>query len=385
MPAPVLPEAVVPDPHAPQIQRTLEVDRRDFHRTRVDEVPVPEPRPGEAVLRIDRFALTANNITYAAVGDMLDYWGFFPAPAPWGRIPAMGFSTVVASASDELSEGGTYFGFHPMASHLVVEPVGSSGGFVDRAAHRSRHASAYRTYTAVESTAVDDTFVADTDTGDRQLLLRGLFLTSFLLDDHLAEVGFHGATTVVVTSASSKTALALAYCLSKRSEVSVVGLTSQSNLEFVDHTELYDTVLTYDAVFTGDFDATRPSVLVDLAGNSDLLADLHRRLGTALRFSSRVGGTHWDASSSAADLVGPAPEFFFAPTQISKRHSDWGAEVFESRSSSALASFVDDSRRWLTVEHHNGPEALRTAYGSVLDGKQPPHTGVIASMWPVDG
>ena len=42
-------------------------------------------------LAIVSFALTANNITYAAFGDAMNYWQFFPVPgddgAAWGCIP----------------------------------------------------------------------------------------------------------------------------------------------------------------------------------------------------------------------------------------------------------------------------------------------------------
>ena len=43
---------------------------------------------GEVRLRIDAFALTSNNITYAAFGDAMNYWGFFPTgDAATGCIP----------------------------------------------------------------------------------------------------------------------------------------------------------------------------------------------------------------------------------------------------------------------------------------------------------
>jgi len=46
-----------------------------------------ELQPGQARLHIDHFALTANNITYAAFGEAMGYWQFFPASSGWGCIP----------------------------------------------------------------------------------------------------------------------------------------------------------------------------------------------------------------------------------------------------------------------------------------------------------
>ncbi len=62
---------------------------------------------------------------------MLDYWGFFPTEAPWGRLPAMGLSTVAESSNPDIEVGGPYFGFHPKSGELVIDaiatPVDSAG------------------------------------------------------------------------------------------------------------------------------------------------------------------------------------------------------------------------------------------------------------------
>ena len=54
------------------------------------------------------------------------------------------------------------------------------------------------------------------DQADEYLLLWGVFMTSFLVDDYLADNDFLGATQTIVTSASSKTSICLAHCLAER-------------------------------------------------------------------------------------------------------------------------------------------------------------------------
>ena len=49
------------------------------------------------------------------------------------------------------------------------------------------------------------------------------------------------------------------------------------------------------------------------------------------------------------------------------RRKDWGAALLNQRIEDAMARFVEDSR-WLTVEHHHGPEALGRVYSAVLTG-----------------
>ncbi len=51
----------------------LEVSRADLTATQLQEVDLPEPGEGEAVLRADRVGMTANNVTYAVLGDSFRY------------------------------------------------------------------------------------------------------------------------------------------------------------------------------------------------------------------------------------------------------------------------------------------------------------------------
>ena len=352
----------------------FDIDRTDFRHTRcTNSVPPTDLSHGDVLLEIESFALTANNITYAAAGDMLDYWGFFPAEAPWGRIPVMGIGRVVLTNHPDIAVGGRYFGFYPMSDFHVVTASPSVEGFVDRAEHRAKHAPAYRSFNLLEKDAA-----YDPATEGQYLIARGLFITSFLVDDFFGENDFFGAHTVVITSASSRTSLALAHRLRARGGVRVVGMTSARNLDFVLSVGLYDSVLEYDQLET--LDSGEPSVVVDMAGNAEVLTRVHRHFGDQLKHSCRVGATHWDARGSLDDLPGPTPSFFFAPTQIKKRSDEWGREQFEAVSGTALADFLDHSRAWMVIERSSGVEALESVYRATLEGRSSPEVGHIVSL-----
>src|SRR4249920_1934332 len=95
----------------------VEVHREDHAQTRVVDGPGAdtEPADGEALLRVDTFALTANNVTYAVLGDFLQYWKFFPGSEEgWGRVPVWGFADVVASRAEGVEEGARLWGYLPM-------------------------------------------------------------------------------------------------------------------------------------------------------------------------------------------------------------------------------------------------------------------------------
>lgn len=363
-----------------QVAVDFSVRRDDWRTGRCTRAELPAaPVAGQVVLRVDRFALTANNVSYALTGDLLGYWKFFPAEAGWGRLPVMGFGDVLASAHPEVKPGERVFGFFPMSTHLVVE-AGDAGPahFVDVAAHRADTALAYRQYLRV---AADPHYDAARE--DALLLLRGLFLTSFLVDDFLADGDGFGAHTVVVSSASSKTAIALAFCLARRKAGAVVGLTSARNRDFVTTLGCYDRVLAYDDVTT--LDAQAPCVFVDHSGDGAVVGAVHRHFADNLRHSAIVGATHWSGARPAKNLPGATPTFFFAPAQLEKRRAEWGQAGFDTRLGDAWRSFLAFADGWLRVVRGNGPGDVERVYHDVLEGRARPDEGHILSMWQTPG
>jgi hypothetical protein len=352
----------------------MEVKRDDLRSVRWNDDPTPEIGDGEARLRIDQFALTANNVTYAVFGDAMSYWQFFPAGEGWGRVPVWGFADVEASRADGLREGERIYGYFPMASHLVVTPSRvDGGGFVDAAPHRVALPPVYNQYQRVKAEH-------DPRREREYAILRPLFTTSFLIDDWLADSAMFDASAVVIASASSKTALGLAQLLAARDEIDVVGLTSAANAEFVQSVGYYDKTVVYDDLASLPADA--PTAFVDMAGGGRVLSAVHHHFGDALRTSCLVGATHWEESSpqGAAGLPGPAPTFFFAPDRVVKRMADWGADGFAGRVSVAWAGFLESVDPWLTIEERNGRGALEATWLEVLEGRASPAVGYVASL-----
>jgi len=359
----------------------FEVNRSDFHDTRIVETPGESDaaplQPRQIRLSVERFALTTNNITYAVAGDMLDYWGFFPTEKPWGRIPAMGLGSVAESAHPDIAVGGRYFGFYPMAAEVIIDATPHGSAFQDTSTHRAEHAA---TYTEFRDVATDVMFRPEQ--ADEYLLLWGVFMTSFLVDDYLTDNDFLGATQTLVTSASSKTSICLAQCLADRDDHHSVGLTSQRNRTFVENLGLYDEVITYDEV--DQLDPTVKSTLVDMAGSAAVRTAIHTHFGDRLKLSLTVGATHWQdtdgQSGGGGSLPGPTPEFFFAPGQSAKRAADWGADELDACIAQSFHRLLDTTGLWLTVEHRTGPDAAESAYRSLLDGRAAPNIGYVVSM-----
>lgn len=366
----------------------FEVNRADFYDTRAvtisttstpTETSPNELQLGQIRLTVERFALTTNNITYAVAGEMLDYWGFFPADEPgadgkrWGRIPAMGLGSVAESAHPDIAVGGRYFGFYPMATDVVIDATPYGNAFRDVGAHRAEHAA---TYTDFRDVTADVMFRPEQ--ADEYLLLWGVFMTSFLVDDYLADNDFLDATQTLVTSASSKTSICLAQCLAQRDDHRCIGLTSERNRVFVENLGLYDEILTYDEV--DQLDPTMTSTLVDIAGSASVQSAVHTHFSDALKVSLTVGATHWQESGGGVTLPGPTPEFFFAPGQSAKRAGDWGQSELDARIAGSFDRLSDTTDQWLTVEHRTGPDGVESVYRSLLDGDAEPDTGYVVTM-----
>ena len=163
-----------------------------LQRTKIrttEDAPLAE---GQIRLRVNHFALTSNNITYAAFGGAMNYWNFFPSgEAGWGIIPVWGFATVTQSLHAGVAVGEKLYGYFPMASSVVLEPTKlSEKSFVDGAAHRAELHPVYNQYMR---TASDPFYKPDTEV--IQALLRPLFITSWLIDDFFDDNQFFGANT----------------------------------------------------------------------------------------------------------------------------------------------------------------------------------------------
>jgi hypothetical protein len=357
------------------------VDRANLREGKFVTTQLPELKQGQILLHVDKFALTANNITYGAAGDSIGYWKFFPAQDGWGRIPVWGYANVIASKNEALPIGERVYGYLPISTHVIVDAAKITPmTFIDGAAHRAALPPVYNQYQRV---GADQAYFAGHE--DEIALYRPLFSTSFLIDDFLAENDFFGARNVVLTSASSKTALGLAQLLHdhRKGQVKVIGLTSPANVPFVERTGYYDRIVPYAGVI--DLDALLPTLQVDFAGDTKLRATIHTHFADQLKYSCIVGATHWEdlargPSAERTPLPGAKPIFFFAPDRIVKRSADWGGAGVAKRIGEALFAFAASAKPWMQIVQGRGHAAIEKVYGEFISGKTNPAEGHILSV-----
>lgn len=360
----------------PTSRTEIRVLRSDLRVTEIHESPIAPLAEGEVLLRVDKFALTANNVTYGFAGDLIGYWRFFPTGEPWGILPVWGFGDVVASRCPEVHEGERLWGFLPMASHVVLQPGNlKPDAFDDVAAHRASLPGIYNRY---QRTAQDPPEMQALE--DARCLLVPLFTTSYVIHDFLADNAWFGARQIVILSASSKTGFGLAHLVAHdpAKPVRVVGVTSPGNVAFVQSLGTCDSVLTYDSLQT--IDASLPTIVVDMAGSGAVLAAVHEHVRDNVVYSCSVGATHWTDAGTPRGLPGAAPTFFFAPGQITKRDHDWGPGEILRRAFAASAAIAGASAGVLHIEHVRGAASVKRELDDMVAGKTAPHRGLMLGL-----
>ncbi|MEP3422174.1 MAG: DUF2855 family protein [Erythrobacter sp.] len=334
---------------------------------------------GAVRMVVESFSVTANNITYAVVGDGFGYWNFFPPKADnadgLGIVPMWGHAKVIESNSADIAVGERVYGYLPMGSHLDVVPGNvTAASFSDMTDYRQPMSPVYNNYTRL---AADPEH--DPARENERMIYGPLFKTGFIIDYFMRSESWFGAEQVVMTSASSKTAMGLASVAKQNSPgVKRIGLTSPGNVAFVKSTGLYDDVVAYDDL-SGI--ATKNSVSVDFAGNSKLLANIHGHFGDALKYSCLVGATHIEERGAgiggAADLPGPKPVLLFAPDHFVaffKEHGPVDGGMMIAKTWHGFLSAVEGTVDIVTLK---GLDAARETYLTMVGGTVDPAKGIV--------
>ncbi len=358
----------------------FQVKKNDLSSTRViSTVNTNALNSGQIKVKIDAFSFTANNITYWAMGDQLGYWQFFPASdnttEDWGLIPVWGFADVVESKHENIAIGERIFGYFPPASECLMEPTKVMDSlWFDGTAHRQKLPSGYNMYRRVHA---EPGYNQAHDS--LRMLLFPLHITSFCIHDMLSTQNWFGAEQILIISASSKTSLGLAFALKEDpNSPAVIGMTSTRNQGFVNETGYYDESVTYEQ--NQHIDASKKTVIVDMACNGELLGKIHSHLGDNMLYCSNVGLTHWGQTAKGPGFNKERSHMFFAPAHIQQRYQDWGAAEFENKSATFMQRAAADSAQWLEITPVSGLAGLAKIFGDVSQGTLPAKQGLIIKL-----
>lgn len=361
------------------------IDKKNIKQSKIVTLDsdLPALSNGEIEVKVNKFALTANNITYATLGlsfgkwtDMPGYWAFFPSSdANKGQLPIWGFAEVVRSLHPSINVGEELYGFFPMASHLIMRPGAvKDASLVDMMSHREKLAPVYNQYNRVSG-------MTDIKEDEKDLwpVFRPLLVTGYMICDQFEENGFYGAEAIIITSASSKTSMMTANCFRGFKNVpKLIALTSEGNHKFVEKSGLYDDVITYGNI--SDLPTDNSTALIDMAGNGAVINQIHEHFKDQLTFSLLVGISHWDSDRPAKNLPGPAITPFFAPGRIKQRSGEWGGDGLRDRLAVAWDRFASLAPDLTIVEIGKGAEAAKAAYDQLIVGNVNPEISILIAL-----
>jgi len=333
----------------------LWIERSQLAAISVHTRALPALAADQVLLEIERLALTANNATYALLGEKFHYWRQFPAGPLHGILPAWGFAKVLASEHPEVPVGEYCYGFLPLASHWVMQPGQvSATGWQDASAHRAALPAVYNRYaTRLPAPAQWDQFA----------VLQPLFATAWLLAQEL--IGqFPNDTQLCFTSASSRTALATAWLL-RGAGFQMHALTSESRTDWLRAHGLFASVSAY-----GDLKglSRQASVILDFAGNSALLAALTAHFDAQLRATLLIGATH-SAGPAQAQARDPRSQVFFAPSLYQRYQAQLGGAELAHRIQIEREAYLAADAGSLAIQAVLGSDAIASAYQRLLRGE----------------
>ena len=341
------------------------VEREKLASSRLETYELDDDnlKDGEVLLRVSNFGFSANNITYAALGEKMGYWGFFPGTEHEGVIPVWGFAEVAASRHPDLPEGERLYGYLPFASHLIIKPDSITAHTLSDV-HPQRN-SIHPVYDQYQRCAADPAYRPDNEAW--QMNFRPLFMTSFVLDEAVSTFHSHH---IVLTSASSKTALGAAFLLShhrslRQASYRITGLTSPQNMSFTSSFDCYDDVLSYDEI--DKLPKSQPLIVLDFAGNGAALSRIATHCGSAFQALWMIGATDWDAESGHRPRDVDA-SLFFAPEHVARLQKKWGGKDFMQRYAEAWAAFYQQLSGHFTIHTVTGGPAMQSTYLELLSG-----------------
>lgn len=244
------------------------------------------------------------------------------------------------------------------------------------------------------------------------MIFRPLFWTSFWCEDWLHTTGaFNSESSVLISSASAKTAYCLAFVIDLRrkfkqvalpkgkkwvknkiggehSSPKLIGLTSKRNLKFTQELGLYDEVLTYEQVnqLTQKGDKW---IYVDVAGNNGLNSKISELLGSKV-----IKGVSLGMSDPSGKVSGPGSnqklELFFMVEWLAERRKHLSIKQIAQMQAGAWDALMRTCDQWIKIERiwwagakswMDESKGVTDLYQECLEGSVGADRGIIMSMW----
>uniref|UniRef100_A0A7S4Q336 Uncharacterized protein n=1 Tax=Alexandrium monilatum TaxID=311494 RepID=A0A7S4Q336_9DINO len=350
---------------------------------------VPELEPGKILLRVDKFAFSQMTLGYLMKGftrTFSAYHNFYNyGEEDSYRSACWGYATVMESAHPKVPVGTRLFGLVPPCKYSLEQVGGtipkSKNGMDPAVVEITMEGVPFNLRRFQEMEIVEES-AANQDPlwEDWRCVMKEVYTMAFYMDENLlVDTGM--INSVIISCASSKTGMALAFCLRMREMRYVVGLTSKEHLEFVKSTDLYHEVYTYDEV--ASLPNNHTIVYMDFKCDGELRQNITLRMGTNLMYNMVLGPAVFQRRMKDQVFEKRAREVLFDESTWRERRR-MVAEVTKTGRNEKLRysfkTFVDRMKRYIKLKHFSGGEALTKMYDRVYSNTAPPSEAYVCSM-----
>mmetsp|Transcript_73181 Transcript_73181/g.148601 ORF Transcript_73181/g.148601 Transcript_73181/m.148601 type:complete len:535 (+) Transcript_73181:149-1753(+) len=346
---------------------------------------VLELEEGKVLLRIDKFGFSHMTLGYLMKGFTRTFGGYHSF-YPWTdeahyRSACWGYATVMESAHPKVAVGTRIYGLVPPSKYTVQRVSGTIAGTkgdpsileleMENVPYNMRR---FQEMEIVEGNE-DDPVVEDW-----RIIAKEVYKMAFYMDEQLlVETGM--INSVIISCASCKTALALAYCLRMREMRYVVGFTSKEHLDFVKSTDLYHDVFCYEDVDKLPTDHT--VVYMDFKCDGELRQRITLKMGTNLMYNMVLGPAVFQKRMKDQVFEKRAREVIFNEATWRERRR-MVAEVTKTGRNEKLKysykSFVERMRQYMKVRRATGVAELTKMYDSVYSNTASPSEVFVCSL-----
>mmetsp|Transcript_7432 Transcript_7432/g.18799 ORF Transcript_7432/g.18799 Transcript_7432/m.18799 type:complete len:508 (-) Transcript_7432:21-1544(-) len=362
---------------------------------------VPDLAEHHVLLRVEKFAFSQMGLGYLMKGFTRTFNAFHNfyqyGEEGFYRSACWGYATVMESSHPKVAVGTRLYGLVPPCRYHLM-PV---GGTIPRG-RNGEPAMVELTMTdmpfnlrrfqemEVVSAPGEHDVAAEVDgeaslLEDWRLVLKEIYTMAFYMDENLlVDTGM--INSVIISCASAKTSMALAYCLRMREMRYVVGLTSKEHLEFVKATDLYHEVYTYDQVES--LPNNRTIVYMDFKCDGELRQNITLRMGTNLMYNMVLGPAVFQKRMKDQVFEKRAREVLFDESSWRERRR-MVAEVTKTGRNEKLKdsfpAFVQRLRQHVKLRRVCGEKAFKDMYDAVYSNTSSPGDAYICTLHEEEG
>ncbi|CAK9025715.1 unnamed protein product [Durusdinium trenchii] len=337
---------------------------------------VPDLDQGEVLLKVEKFAFSHMALGYLMKGftrTFSAYHNFYKASEEnLYRSACWGFATVMESTHDKVAVGTRLYGLLPAARYQVQTVGDTIPGKKDEPScvELAMEGVPFNLRRFQEMEVVSDCMEPHLE--DWIICTKEIYTMAYYMDEQLlVDTGM--INCVIISCASAKTALALAFCLRMRDMRYVFGLTSKDHLDFARSTDLFHEVFSYDNV--ASLPNNHTVVYMDFKCDGELRQQITLRMGTNLMYNMVVGPAVFQKKMKDQLFEKRAREVLFDESSWRERRR-LVAEVTKTGRNEKLKysyqAFIERMKKIITVKHINGVDGFVEMYDALYSNASSP-------------